>query len=160
MRQRLQYNKLNSWRAVSGVVWLLPVAALLASLGVDNQPHQPTLAQALAQVPTPLQQATQSNPGQRTSLTCLQQPQTGLAVVVKLVNTTPETLPPGTRVYWQTQNGLADWLTVASARGLPPKGSLTGINRDWMKGGPCTAHYFKQAAARATTLGKLRNTAF
>lgn len=108
----------------------------------NEQPSPPPPARAHAQVPA--KALAQADLGQQTPLGCKQQQPDGLAVVVKLTNTTKHTLPAGTRVHWQTQTGIADWVTVTSARGLPPKGALTGISPDWLKGGPCKAHVFKQ----------------
>ncbi len=139
MRQNLQHHGMNPLWA-SGALLLLPLAALLANLGAGNQVQRPALAAAQ----TPAKALAQPSLGKLRPLACTQKQADGLAVVVKLTNSSNRTLPQGTRVYWQTQNGIADWVTVSSASGWPPQGVLTGLNRDWLKGGPCTAHYFRQ----------------
>lgn len=155
MKHRTPHKGMNLWLTTS-VLLGLPVTALFIGLGASQPLRPPVLAQTTVSTPTP----TPASLGKKTSLGCEQQLSDGLTVAVKLINTTRQTLPQGTRVYWQTQTGIADWVTINNEQGLPPRGVLTGLHSDWMNGGPCTAYYFKPTDASAMTPSKIRGPAF
>jgi hypothetical protein len=155
MKRRTQHNGMNLW-LTTGALLALPIAALFIGLGASQPMRPPVQAQTAVSAPTPPPAIL----GKKTHLGCQQQLSDGLTVAVNLTNTTRQTLPKGTRVYWQTQTGISDWVTINNEHGLPPESVLKGIHSDWMKGGPCTAHYFKPAEAVAVTHSRIRGPAF
>jgi hypothetical protein len=66
-----------------------------------------------------------------------------VATQVKITNTTSQTVPTNTKIYWETNKGLKDSVTVTANSGLPSGGSINDINSDWTKNGPCTAYFYK-----------------
>lgn len=85
-----------------------------------------------------------TTPSEKVSLKC-DPAQSDVAVMVKITNSTGQTIPQGTKLFYEVKKvGLNGNVTVAS-NGLAPNDYIkTSAGGHWTDSAPCSAYYFKK----------------
>lgn len=114
---------------------------LLSAVTSTAQSNQPPKRAEPQRPTTPIRPTT---PSDKVMLKC-DPAQSDVAVMVKIINSTGQTIPQGTKVFYEVKKaGLGGNVTVAS-NGLAPNDYIkTSAGGHWTDSAPCTAYYFKK----------------
>jgi hypothetical protein len=132
----MKHNLMNKWIVAAGAM-MVALTLSLAPASADNKKPKKTETPKNPPVNAPTGLGKVSLACQPTSLS------SDVATQVRITNTTGQTIPKGTKINWQTNQGLKDSITVTASAGLPSGKSLDAVNSDWTKNGPCTAYFYK-----------------
>jgi hypothetical protein len=136
----MKNNLLNKWTGIFGTLMIALALSLSPASASDKQKKNDERKQKPPVVQTgpiaPL-------PG-KVALACQQDGVSDVTAKVKITNTTSQTIPKGTKIYWQTKAGLKASFNVYDANGLQPNESIKDSNGDDTDQGPCTAYFIKK----------------
>ncbi|HMV47328.1 MAG TPA: hypothetical protein PKC13_24485 [Blastocatellia bacterium] len=132
---------MNKWTSVFGTAAILMMALTLTSASANDKQKKteqhresPPVVQTVPGKPAP----------GKVALACQQDGISDVTAKVKITNTTGQTIPKGTKIFWQTNKGLKASFAVYDADGLQPNESIKDSNGDESEQGPCTAYFIKK----------------
>lgn len=136
----MKNNLMNKWTVVFGTMMIALTLSLSPASANDKQKkndkrvEKPPITQPGPITPMP----------GKVALACQQDGVSDVTAKVKITNTTAQTIPKGTKIYWQTKAGLKAFFNVYDADGLQPNESIKDSNGDDTDQGPCTAYFIKK----------------
>ena len=120
------------------MAFCLTLLAAVSSHAQSNKPPQRTEPQRPT---TPMRPTT---PSDKVALKC-EPAQSDVAVMVKITNNTGQTIPQGTKLFYEVKKAGLDGNVTVASNGLAPNDYIkTSAGGHWTDSAPCAAYYFKK----------------